>query len=80
MDELKRRKIDNGLRKYNIPNWIAVIILVLGFLFTFIASVKTIPALTETVSKNKDEIIELKTNYKWIKDGFDRLEKLIKEK
>lgn len=75
MDELKKRKTDNGMRKFINPGWLAVILLIA----TLIASVISIPALTKTVQKNTADIIRIKANYEWIKNGITNIQTDIKE-
>ena len=80
MENLKKRKSDNGVRRIFNPSWIAVAILVLGYVFLLVSNVKTIPALTKLVHTNEHDITELKTNYEWIKFGIKEIKEILKER
>ncbi|HDY87515.1 MAG TPA: hypothetical protein ENH82_05280 [bacterium] len=80
MDELKKRKNDNGVRKYVNPGWAAVIILILGYVVMFVSNTKAIPLLTKTVHINELAINTLKANYKSIKEDLKEIKDLIKER
>ena len=55
--EEKRRKQDNGIRKFVNPGWAVVILLIASLIVTFVSNVKTIPA-TERRSYNNEKRID----------------------
>lgn len=65
MNEEKRRKHDNGIRKFFNPGWAIVLILVIGLIVTFVSNVRTIPATLERSYENEKRIdkIEFKLDY-----------------
>lgn len=80
MDELKKRKSDNGYRKYFNPNWVAVIILISGYIIMLISNIKTIPSLAKIVYANEKAITTINANYKWIKENLKEIKDLLKER
>jgi hypothetical protein len=78
MDNLKKRKNDNGLRRYVNPGWVITIILVSGMIITLVSNVKTIPVLAEKVGFNKSKIDKFEVKLDFIIEEVKDIKRLIK--
>lgn len=74
-ESIKRRKCDNGLRRFFNPGWVIIILLVAGFIFTFVSNVRTIPAIEKRSQKNEKRIDKIE----WKLDDILEKVKEIKE-
>ena len=80
MDEQKKRKSDNGARKYLTPGSILASAIIIGIIVTFVANVRTVPQLAKKITENvrKIDVFEVKLDY--IIEEMKELKDLIKNK
>ena len=76
----KRRKNDNGVRKYMSPQAMVALIVLIGIIVTIVANIRTIPGLSKTVTENVSRLDVVETELKFILRGIDEIKQLIKEK
>ena len=76
--ETKRRKQDVGIRKFINPGWLVVLLLIAGFIITFVSNVKTIPATVDRSFKNEKRIDKIEWKLDDILDEVKEIKEILK--
>lgn len=69
----------NGFKRVTPQGWLAVLIII-GFVATWIASLKAVPELRATVQKNCIKISNLERDILYIREGIGEIKDILKEK